>query len=201
LAAPIVVTTNVQLFESLHASRLSRCRKLHNLANSVIVLDEAQTIPLDVLRLCLAALDEPARNYGASIVLCAAAQPTVAAPDFPGGLELGPERELTPSRRHEAPPLNRVSPLHLGEMSGDLVAALCETEQGLVIVNSRTHALALYRKARDEGIDGAVRHTTRQYAAHRLWRKFSESTGLNIENMVWLMQRELHSKFQAQFCH
>jgi len=68
-AAPVVVTTNVQLFESLHSNRPSRCRRLHNLANAVIVLDEAQTIPLPVLRPCVAALDELTRNYGASVVI------------------------------------------------------------------------------------------------------------------------------------
>jgi len=167
-AAPIVVTTNVQLFESLYADRPSRCRKLHNLVNSVIVLDEAQTIPLDVLRPCLAALDELARNYGASVVLCTATQPAIAAPDFPGGLELGPERELAPSPPTLHEKLKRVTLAHVGDMTDDdLVSALGATEQGLVIVNSRAHALALYNRAFDAGLDGVIHLTTRQYAVHR----------------------------------
>ena len=167
-AAPVVVTTNVQLFESLHSNRPSRCRKLHNLANCVIVLDEAQTIPLPVLRPCLDALDELARNYGASIVLCTATQPAVAAPDFPGGLDLGPERELAPNPARLHQDLKRVRIEQLGEKTDDeLIAALGETTQGLMIVNSRKHALALYRKAVECGLDGIIHLTTRQYAAHR----------------------------------
>jgi CRISPR-associated endonuclease/helicase Cas3 len=147
-AAPVVVTTNVQLFESLHSNRPSRCRRLHNLAKSVIVLDEAQTIPLHVLRPCLAALDELARNYGCSVVLCTATQPAVAAPEFEGGLRLGPERELAPEPLRLHQQLRRVRLEHLGDRSDDqLIEALGGTAQGLMIVNSRAHALALYRKA------------------------------------------------------
>lgn len=165
-AAPVIVTTNVQLFESLHANRPSRCRRLHNLANSVIILDEAQTIPLHVLRPCLAALDELARNYGASVVLCTATQPAVAEPNFIGGLPPGRELAPSPAKLHEK--LRRVRLVHLGARDDDaLVAELAQAQQGLMIVNTRAHALALYRKATEAGLEGAIHLTTRQYAAHR----------------------------------
>ncbi|WP_159585844.1 CRISPR-associated helicase Cas3' [Chelativorans xinjiangense] len=167
-AAPIVVTTNVQLFESLFANRPSRCRKLHNLARSIIILDEAQTIPLPLLRPCVAALDELARNYGISIVLCTATQPALAAPEFEGGLVLGSKQELAPDPPGLARALKRVEIASGGEMSDDdLVAALRDNGQGLVIVNSRKHALALYKAAKAAGLDGVVHLTTRQYATHR----------------------------------
>ncbi len=167
-AAPIVVTTNVQLLESLFADRPSRCRKLHNLANAVIVLDEAQTIPLHVLRPSVAALDELARNYGCTIVLCTATQPALAAPDFEGGFELGPASELAPEPPALHRALRRFTAHFVGEMSdADLVAVFTGHLQALTIVNSRKHALALYRAAVAAGLEGAIHLTTRQTAADR----------------------------------
>lgn len=167
-AAPIVVTTNVQLFESLFANRPAKCRKLHNMSNSVIILDEVQTLPGKLLCPCLAALDELARNYGSTIILCTATQPAFDKRNLKhNGLDLE-GRELAPDPTSLNQKLKRTTISKGHELDDDaLVEELCDHEQGLVIVNTRKHAMELYNNAKDRGLEGVVHLSTRQYALHR----------------------------------
>lgn len=166
-SAPVIVTTNVQFFESLFAARPSRARKLHNIARSVIILDEAQTIPRPLLIPCMRVLDELAMNYGCTIVLCTATQPALDGTKLKSGLPLQ-GRELAPDPVRLSEELRRADIKRAGNMSNDdLIAGLHEHAQGLVIVNSRKHAYELYQDAIRAGLDGVVHLTTRQCAAHR----------------------------------
>ncbi|MDR3438859.1 CRISPR-associated endonuclease Cas3'' [Telmatospirillum sp.] len=172
---PIVVTTAVQFFESLFANRPSRCRKLHNIAGSVIILDEAQTLPLDLLMPCMAAIDELARNYRVSVVLCTATQPALRKRDGalidkqnkPLGFDLDEGRELAPepTRLYEA--LKRVTVEVVSDPVADEVITnrFAEQPQMLCIVNSRGHARALF--AAISSLPGAVHLTTLMCPRHR----------------------------------
>ena len=80
--APIVVTTNVQFFESLFAARTSRCRKLHNLVDSIVILDEAQLLPPEFLQPILDSLNMLAQHYGVTVVLSTATQPALSTRSY-----------------------------------------------------------------------------------------------------------------------
>lgn len=162
--APIVVTTTVQLFESLFASRRNRMRKLHNLARSVIVIDEAQALPTGLLAPILDGLKRLVADAGATVVISTATQPAFdALPEFRGldAVEIVPghaahfealERvsyEWRTSARHE---WNEVGEWLRGEGSA------------LAIVNTVAHSRELYEALGD---DEAIHLSTRLCGAHR----------------------------------
>lgn len=165
--APVVVTTAVQLFESLFAARKRRCAKLHNLSKSVIVIDEAQTIPRPLLRPCLAAINELTVQYGATVVLSTATQPAVtrgAGLNAPEALEN--VRELAPDPPALYRALKRTCVTDIGPMDDDTLAGrIGAAEQCLTITTTRKHARALFDQVAD--LPGSVHLSTTMTSAHR----------------------------------
>lgn len=143
--APIILTTAVQFFESLYSNRPGKNRKLHNIAQSVMVFDEAQMLPVPYLRPCLAAICQLVKRFGCSAVLCTATQPAVGR-ILQEYLPEHPVRELCPEPDKMAQAFRRVCYVDEGELSDDtLTAQLLQCAQVLCVVNSRRQAQDLYR--------------------------------------------------------
>ena len=148
---PVVVTTAVQFFESLFSCRPSQCRKLHRLAKSVIIFDEAQMLPLSYLRPCVWAMAQLVEHYGASAVLCTATQPALG----PLFREFAPElpmEELCPMAAEDWDAFRRVHFCRVGKLTWDeLAGQLQAQEQVLCVVNRRKVAQTVFRKLTGEG--------------------------------------------------
>lgn len=143
--APVILTTAVQFFESLYANKPGKVRKLHNIANSVIIFDEAQMLPVPFLKPCLAGICQLVENFGCSAVLCTATQPAVD-PLLRQYLPNHPLRELCPDPEQMYQDLRRVTYVDDGSLSDEaLVSQLRRRRQVLCVVNSRRQAQELYQ--------------------------------------------------------
>ena len=161
---PVIVTTAVQFFESLYACQPSKCRKLHNLAQSVLIFDEAQMLPLPYLRPCVWAIAQLVRHYGASAVLCTATQPALD-PIFQEFAPEIPIREICPMAEAHWESFRRVSFQQAGTLSWmDLAARLQQQEQVLCVVNTRRAAREVFHQLSGPG---NFHLSTLMYPAHR----------------------------------
>jgi CRISPR-associated endonuclease/helicase Cas3 len=153
--APIIVTTNVQFFESLFSGRSSRCRKLHNIAESVVILDEAQMLPVPLLKPCLEAIKELSNNYRTTIVLCTATQPALSkSAEFKDGL--AGIREITSDPVSLYFSFKKVKINYLPTLSNqDLGNMLLEHRQVLNICNTRRQARETFELI---GLEAGVFH-------------------------------------------
>lgn len=155
--APLIVTTNVQLFESLHASRPGRCRKLHNLVDSVIILDEAQQLPRDFHLPIVRVMNQLSDMFGVTWLLCTATQPVLEvasdATDRGDVDKLCNVREIIPEPAQLSSLLKRVNITFSREsQSWEAVAdRLAAQECVLCIVNTRRHARELFALLPDDG--------------------------------------------------
>ncbi|MHC9538433.1 MAG: CRISPR-associated endonuclease Cas3'' [Vulcanimicrobiota bacterium] len=140
--APIVVTTNVQFFESLYASKAGRCRKLHNINNSIVILDEAQLLPPELLDPCVDVINHLVRNHNVTVVLGTATQPALP------GLEN--RTEIIPSNMNLYQRLKRTEIIFPGDLKAPqewetIASRLKQHEQVLCVVNSRKDCHELHR--------------------------------------------------------
>lgn len=151
--APLIVTTTVQFFESLFASRTSRCRKLHNITQSVVILDEAQLLPTDFLKPVLEVMRELQANYDVTFVLSTATQPALGPHksmdfDFAG---LSDIQEIIPSSLNLYERLQRIRVKNIEGLTTSLpweglASRLNEHESVLCVVNRRDDARVLWEK-------------------------------------------------------
>lgn len=153
--APLTVTTNVQFFESLFHNRISKCRKIHNIANSVIILDEAQMLPIPLLKPCIEVLRELTNSYKTTIILCTATQPALLKnEEFVNGLENVREIISNPVELYNN--FKRVEIIRLPEEKHQNIAdieiskMIIEHKQVLCVVNTRRHARELYEQIDDK---------------------------------------------------
>lgn len=172
--APIVVTTSVQLLESLFSNRPSACRKLHRIASSVILFDEVQTLPVSVVIPTLATLSHLAERYRTTVVFATATQPAFTHLDVhvktyskagwqpkeivPQELNLFEHAKRT---KVEWPELDRPKSWE------EIAKWFADQDQALCIVNLKKHALRLFKELQANGVEGLFHLSTSMCPAHR----------------------------------
>ena len=137
---PIVVTTNVQFFESFFSNKPAKSRKLHNIADSVIIFDEVQQLPVKYLKPCIKCIESLAANFGARIVLSTATQPALE-PYF----ETIKPREIIDASESYVKPFRRCSIENIGTVTAkNLTERIQKHKQCLCVVNEKEEAKAIY---------------------------------------------------------
>lgn len=159
--SPVVVTTSVQFFESFYAAKPNRCRRLHAIRNSVIILDEAQTVPIRYLKAVTWALEELVNNYNCSVVFCTATQPILDSKRLDSGALDNHRIGITDIRPIITEPqkyflaLGRVQvhrysekTLNITDMSAMVTEKAYENKSVLCILNTKRNAKAIYNELR-----------------------------------------------------
>lgn len=158
--APLIVTTNVQFFESIFSNKTSKCRKLHNIANSIIIFDEAQMLPIQYLEPCLKAIEELVNNYNCCVVLCTATQPALEKL-----LEHKPI-EIIENVQLYYDTFKRNNIKFIGEVTEEnLIERLNKSQRVLCIASTKKKAQQLYQSLSNE--EGVYHLSTNLCPKHR----------------------------------
>lgn len=161
---PVIVTTNVQFFETLFSNKPKKTRKLHNIARSIIILDEIQSIPNKYILSCLCALNELVVNYGCTVVLCSATQPGYEKNQL--FLEPVKIREIIKEPERLFIELERTKEHFIGEQNLELLVSLIsQHQQVLCIVNTKKHAKDIFELLAPD--ENTFHLSTNMYPEHR----------------------------------
>lgn len=162
----VIVTTNVQFFESLFSNKPFKCRKLHNFAKSVIIFDEAQMLPADYLLPCVRAISELIYNYHCTAVLCTATQPALME-YFPKEISESMQ-ELCPDVKGQYEFFKRTQVENKGEIAEcDLIDFIKMQNQILCILNRRKSVRSVYEQLKEQHVSDVFHLSTWMYPEHR----------------------------------
>lgn len=176
--SPIVVTTSVQFFESLYAAKPSRCRRLHAIRRAVIILDEAQIVPVRYLKAVTWALEELVTNYNCSVVFCTATQPLLDSKRLDAGapdnhrigvtnirpIITDPQKYFLSLKRVQVRPIDSEEPLSASHMVDRIIEKARERKSVLCIFNTKSNAKTVFKELKKD-----------EMMAARLWHL---STGM-----------------------
>lgn len=204
--APIVVTTSVRFFESLFSNRPRDLRRVHNIARSIVVLDEVQTLPRKLIGPLLGMMKELAEHWGVNFVFSTATLPAFerAAGSAPKKQDLlWPPGTLTEIIQNPEQMRTQLKRAHIRWETQEpvgwdqVVERMLSVDQALAIVNLRDHAGELYqcltRKAEERGVDrsGVFHLSSRMCAAHRLRVLSAIRERLRLKEPCWVVSTQL----------
>jgi CRISPR-associated endonuclease/helicase Cas3 len=208
--APIVLTTQVQFLEALFGSGTRSARRMHQFANSVIILDEVQKIPINVIHMLNVALRFLVENCGATVVLCTATQPPLEkiAAQF-RSLTIRPDQRIIQTEQELFQKLKRVEVFDQRKVGGWVEEDVCELaeqqllEKGsvLIIVNTKKSALLLYQTIADKEIEGLNLYhlSTNMCPAHRLTVLNEVKEKLNKEPVICVSTQLIEAGVDIDF--
>ena len=192
--APIIVTTSVQFIESLFANRTSKCRKLHNIANSVVLLDEVQTLPSHLLNPLLHILRDIKEHYHTSFVFSTATQPAFGrSRSLSNGFEANDVKEIASKPRELFQKLGRVV-YEVRSTENDwseLAEEWASESQALGVVNTRKQAAEWWGLLRGQKSEGVMHLSSAMCAEHRTRVLAEARWRLENDKPCWLVATQV----------
>ncbi|MBA4192063.1 MAG: CRISPR-associated helicase/endonuclease Cas3 [Planctomycetaceae bacterium] len=192
--APLVVTTNVQFFESLFSNKPGRCRKLHNIAKSVILLDECQALPPGLVAPTCGMLKQVAEMMGSTIVLCTATQPAFDHATLKDDRLV--TTEIIPSDLNLFKSLKRVE-LEWPDGNdirwswSEVADRMAKEQSSLCVVNTKKAASAVFDELKARGLNGVFHLSTAMCPTHRLEKLAEVRRRLKANKPTYLVSTQL----------